>query len=194
MTHPLTTLEGQQGELITRLPNIIHQIHRLLDAVDTDELHRMVQSRLSTGINVFQHEMFTWEAGDLWSEAVEELADGVLYMLAYMVVADNGPLPPLKDPKKANSPKAETLTEWQPGVGDTVRVIKNKLSLIDNGELIGKTGTIEMLGVESDTSVLVRLDAASRIPSYLMLFWKDELEPVHTPEAVPYSTNTGIGW
>lgn len=191
MTHPLTTLEGQQGELITRLPNIINQIHRLLDAVDTDELHRMVQSRLSTGIKVFRHEMFTWEAGDLWSEAVEELADGVLYMLAYLVVADNGPLPPLKDPKKPNSPKAETPTQWEPGIGDTVRVIKNMLSLMDPHMFVGKTGRIDML---SPHGVLVRLDADDHAPSRMMLFWADELEPLHTPEAVPYSTDTGIGW
>ena len=92
MTNPITTLEGQQAEVIKRLPNAVAQIKRLLDATDTDELYRVLSERLASGHKVFGSKMFEWEAGDLWGEGIEEFVDGLIYLVGHLWVADNGPL------------------------------------------------------------------------------------------------------
>lgn len=107
MKHPMETLEGQQAELIVKLPNIAQQLTTMLGAQHNDELFRVVSNRLTSGIDVFGHEMFTWSAGELWCEAVEELADAVLWFYAYLYVAENGPLPPVENPRHKDSPRAE---------------------------------------------------------------------------------------
>lgn len=109
MTHPLETLEGQQAELIVKLPNVVKQLTTMLSAEHNDELFRVVSARLTSGIDVFGHEMFTWNAGDLWCEAVEELADSILWLYAYLVVAENGPLPALANPRNAASPVCDSV-------------------------------------------------------------------------------------
>lgn len=84
------TLEQQQHATIRYLPTAIDRVISMIKGSFSDYLGSMIASRLDSGSRVFGDKMFTWEAGDLHDEAVEELADAMLYYIAYLYVVENG--------------------------------------------------------------------------------------------------------
>lgn len=85
-------LAEQQHAIITHLPTTLGRLRAYMHDEFGLQLGSVVANRLASGDKVFGHRMFTMSSGELYHEAMEELADAVLYYAASQWVGENGPI------------------------------------------------------------------------------------------------------
>lgn len=122
------TLEEQQHQVLTYLSTALEKVR---DQLTGYELGQVIASRLKSGDRVFKDRMFTWQAGELFEESIEELADAILYYCAHLYVSDHGPVRERED------------AEVKPfAVGDRVSFNYSYGGGIGNGHILAGHGVI----------------------------------------------------